>query len=148
MNDTYVYLFPLQCTIGELEMDADHLFPLLFRDAAFEGAYQNLTIDSAHQAVSKALEVLHTATDPQEEGVVQTEMSPEASLVVGLLQQWLVRHMTKQLMKLMTSEAVTLHRKQIPASYIDNYLTYQQHFSIKKLLELQLRALEYKQGYV
>ena len=138
--------FFVQTTVGELEMDANYLFPLLCRDASFEEAYQNLTIDSAHQAVSEALKVLHTAPDPQDEVGTQIDLSPEACLAVGLLQQWLIRHMTKQLMRLMTSEAVAVHRRQIPASYIDNYLTHQQHFSLKKLIDFQLRALKSCKG--
>jgi hypothetical protein len=129
-------------TVDELANDADYLFPILFQDSSFEGAFQSLTQDSAHQAVSQALKVLHTAPDPHEEGVVMIDVPPSACLVISLLQQWLIRHMIKELMKLMTSEAVTLHRKKIPTSYIDNYLTYQQHFSLKKLLDLQLRALQ------
>ena len=131
-----------QTTVDEFANDADYLFPILFQDSSFEGAFLSLTQDSTHQAVSQALKVLHTAPDPHEEGVVMIDFPPSACLVISLLQQWLIRHMIKELMKLMTSEAVTLHRKKIPTSYIDNYLAYQQHFSLKKLLDLQLRALQ------
>ena len=123
-------------------MDANYLFPILCQDPSFDGAYQGLTVDSSHKAVSEALHVLHTAPDPVTDDVTQIDVSPEGCLAIGLLQQWIIRHMIKELMKLMTTEAVTLHRKKIPASYIDNYLMYQQHFSIKKLLDLKLRALQ------
>ena len=86
--------------------------------------------------------MLHTAPDPKEEGVAPQEMSQEACLVVSVLQQWLVRHLCKTLMQLMTPEAICLHRRKIPASLIDNYLSHQQHFSLKKLLDHHLSALQ------
>ena len=124
-------------------MDAAHLFPLLEKDASFEAALESLTVESANEAVNEALQVLHTAPDPNEEGVAsQHEMSQEACLVVSVLQQWLIRYLCKTLMQLMTPEAICLHRKKIPASLIDNYLTHHQHFSLKKLLEHHLLPLQ------
>ncbi len=123
-------------------MDAAHIFPLLEKDASFEAVLQTLTIDSANNAVNEAIQVLHTAPDPNEEGVASYEMSQEACLVVSILQQWLIRYLCKTLMQLMTPEAICLHRKKIPGSLIDNYLTHQQHFSLKKLLEHHLIPLQ------
>ena len=51
-----------------------------------------------------------------------------------LLQQWLVRHLTKRTMQLMTPEALTKYRKKIPTSYLENYLTHQAHFSLNRLI--------------
>ena len=67
-------------------MDADHIYPLILQDAMLDGAYQELTIDSAQKAVAEALHMLHTAPHPQVEGVVQMDLSPEAYLVVGVFQ--------------------------------------------------------------
>ena len=134
-----------QYQLDELETDAEHLFPLIQNDAAFDGILPSLTIDSAHQAVTEAMHVLHTAPGPNE-GVAPREMSQEACLVVSILQHWLIRHLCKRLMQLMTPEAVSLHRKQIPASLIDNYLSHQQHFSLKKLIDHHQTALESCKG--
>ena len=63
---------------------------------------------------------------------------PVTQLIWSLLVQWLVRHFCKVLMQLMTPEALVLHGRQIPASYIHNYLTFQKHFSLKDLIQQQL----------
>ena len=123
-------------------MDADHLFPLLEKDASFEAALNSLTVESANEAVNEALQMLHSAPDPKEEGVAPQEMSQEACLVVSILQQWLIRYLCKTLMQLMAPEAICLHRRKIPGSLIDNYLTNHQHFSLKKLLDHHLLALQ------
>ena len=127
-------------------MDADHLFPLVLdNDPIFEGAMNSLIIETANAAVKEAMNVLHTAPSPSKECVVSQEMSQEACIVVSILQQWLIRHFCKTLMQLITPEAICLHRKKIPASLIDNYLTNQQHFSLKKLIKHHLLALETRQ---
>lgn len=129
-------------------MDAQHIFPLLKKDASFEAAFDMLSVESANEAVNEALGLLHSAPDPKDEGIVPQEMSQEACLVVSVLQQWLVRHLCKSLMQLMTPEALCLHRKKIPASLIDNYLTNQQHFSLKRLLDYHLGALQSSDRYM
>ena len=121
-------------------MDADHVFSQLKQDPAYDGVLQHLTFSSAYQAVVEAMQVLHTA--PGSEGEVEEGLSTEGGMVVSLLQQWLIRHLCKSLMELMTTEALTLHRKKIPASYIDNYLTYQQHFSLKEFISHHYQAAQ------
>ena len=86
--------------------------------------------------------MLHTAPDPRDKSITQQEMSKEACLAVTVLQQWLIRHLCKTLMQLMTPEAICLQRKKIPSSLINNYLIHQQHFSLKKLLDHHLLALQ------
>ena len=63
-----------------------------------------------------------------------TQLSPEGCLVVALFQQWLIRYLCKRLMQLMTSEAFILYRNVIPSSYLENYLSFQAHFSLKDLI--------------
>ena len=136
---------PHQCQLDELEQDAEQLFPLIEIDATFDGILQSLTVDSAHQAVVEAIHVLHTAPGPSE-GVFSSMMSQEACLVISILQHWLICHLCKRLMQLMTPEAVILHRKQLPRLLIDDYLTYQQHFSLEKLMNDHYAALVSYQG--
>ena len=68
--------------------------------------------------------------------------------MVALLQQWLVRHFCKRLMQLMTSEAFILYQKTLPSSYLENYISFQAHFSLKELILKYHRALECRRGYV
>ena len=72
-----------------------------------------------------------------------TQLSLKGCLVVALLQQWLVRHLCKRLMQLMTSEALTLYRNVIPSSYLENYLSFHTHFSLKELILKYHLALEH-----
>ena len=71
-------------------------------------------------------------------------MCVQGCLVVQLLQQWLVRHLTKRMMQLMTSEAFTEHRSKIPSSYLENYLACQAHFSLKNLIDNYLTGVASK----
>ena len=64
----------------------------------------------------------------------QLNLSPEGCLMVALLQQWLVRHLCKRLMQLMTSEAFTLYRNVLPSSYLENYISFHSHFSLQKFI--------------
>ena len=75
-------------------------------------------------------------------------MSLEGCLVLALLQQWLVRYLCKRLMQLMTSEAFILNRNVLPSSYLENYISFQTHFSLKKLILKYHQALEYSKGWV
>ena len=124
-------------------MDADYLFPMLLdTDAVFVGAFKSLTVETAYDAVEEALHVLHTAPDPNIDKVAGREISEKACLVVSILQQWLIHHLCKNMMQLMTPEAICINHEKIPTSLIENYLTNQHHFSLKKLIEHHLLALE------
>ena len=72
-----------------------------------------------------------------------TQLSPEGCLVVTLFQQWLIRYLCKRLMQLMTSEAFILYRNVIPSSYLENYISFQAHFSLKELILKYHQALEH-----
>ena len=86
-------------------------------------------------AVREAFIILHEAPAPDTERCNRKlGLSPEACMVVATLIQWLIRYFCKKLMQLMTPEALTIHRMKIASTYIDNYLQYQGHFSLKKLI--------------
>ena len=66
--------------------------------------------------------------------------------MVALLQQWLVRHLCKRLMQLMTSEAFILYQNTLPSSYLKNYISFQAHFSLQELIIKYHQSLEYGRG--
>ena len=82
---------------------------------------------------------------PMQEGAAPLGLSSEGCLVVALLQQWLVRHLCKQLMQLMTSEAFTLYRNKLPSSYLENYLSFHAHFSLQDVILKYHLALEHSE---
>ena len=111
---------------------------VLCSKSKFEGIVQTelRDIETLRKAVHSALESL------QKDHIDFTQpLAPVTQLMQSLLVQWLVRYFCKALMQLMTPEALILHERQIPASYIHNYLTFQKHFSLKDLIQQQLDRL-------
>ena len=103
-----------------------------------------IDMETARKAVQSALDTLPRFHDDSTYTV-----PPATQLIWSLLVQWLVRHFCKRLMQLMTPEALVLHERQIPASYIHNYLTFQKHFSLKDLIQQQLNKITLqKERYV
>ena len=90
--------------------------------------------------------MLHTHSYWLQDGAAQ--LSTEGCLVVTLFQQWLVRHLCKQLMQLMTSEAFILYRNTLPSSYLENYISFHTHFSLQELILKYHRALEHSGWWV
>lgn len=113
----------------ELEMDMAQLFNLILCDPKFEELLKDLTHKKAKLAVIEAFDLLHSASGPRKEGG-QKDLTSRGCMVVFLLQQLLVRLLTKRLMLLMTTESVILNRNKIPKSYLENYLSNQAHFSL------------------
>ena len=99
-----------------------------------------MTHNAASLAIPEAMNVLHkaVASDRGE----HLDVTPEGCLVIALLQQWLIRFLTKRLMQMMTSEALILHRNKIPFSYLKNYLNFHTHFSLLNLVESYHQAVE------
>ena len=119
-----------------MECDAEYLASLVqSSNPKFERIIKTELNDkaTARQAVLCAFNTLQRApidlTQP---------LAPVTQLIWSLLVQWLVRYLCKEVMQLMTPEALVLHERQIPALYIRNYLTYQKHFSLKDLIQQQL----------
>ncbi len=117
-----------------MEIDAEHVFSVIRSDSKLEGVLHNLTQRDTHYAVVEAFNVLLTASEPSSKSQDLAALNSGACIVVSLLQQLLVRLFTKRLMMLMTTEAVILNRKKIPPTYLENYLCYQAHFSLKKII--------------
>ena len=119
-----------------MEYDADFLASLVQNsNPKFEGIIKTELNDiaTARQAVLSAFNTLQR--DPVDSSQL---LAPVSQLMRSLLVQWLVRYLCKEVMQLMTPEALILHERQIPASYIHNYLTYQKHFSLIDLIQQQI----------
>ncbi len=133
--------------MAELEADADHLFQLIQCDPKYEGLLQTLTHEVAMHAVADALNLLYSAPGPKGVGG-QLDLTPEGCMVVSLLQQLLVRLFMKRTIQLMTTEAVILYRNKIPYSYLNHYLSFQDHFSLKDLITSYHAAYNATRMYV
>lgn len=122
----------------------ESVFDLVLQDPKFKGLMQDFNHQIAAQAIPEAFNVLHSDVAPDQGG--HLDVSPEGCLMIALLQQWLVRHLCKRLMQLMTSEALILHRNKIPFSYMKNYLNFQTHFSLEYLIETYHEASQSTRG--
>ena len=145
VNLLNVFYF-LQCSEEEMKCDAEHLFQLvLSSNPDFKGVMSMEMKDpvSARVAVRSALDTLQRGHVDSTHAAYA--LAPTTQLIWSLLTQWLVRYFCKALMQLMTPEALVLHERKVPASYIHNYLTYQKHFSLKDLIQQQLHKTT-KQG--
>lgn len=146
LSDAHFSL-PFQCTRAELELDMRETLNQVMRDAEFAGrvfrmtseSYYNSTAD-IYSAVMEAFDDLH---HPHPERDIHQDVSINALLVVSAVTQILVRSLCKRLMQLMTSDSMCLHHRKVPASYIQNYLNNQNHFSLKKLIETQKAFLQH-----
>ena len=118
----------MQFSRDEFCLDVESVFEVVLQQPTFLGLIHYLDYNAADQAIQEATIVLHSR-------VKKENVSPEGCLIIALLQQWLVRHLCKRLMQLMTSEALILHRNKIPFSYIKNYINFHTHFSLQNTME-------------
>jgi hypothetical protein len=93
----------------------------------------------------EALKMLKEAPLPDMEAKWRSgyqEITAEGCLVIQVLQQWLVRHLIKHIMQIMTAEALTENYPKLPSFYLRNYLNFQTHFSLSNLIGAYLNGLE------
>ena len=133
----------LQCSLEELTLDAQHVSYLVCSDPEFQGLLTNITPQGVVRGVADAMQKLHKAPSPQGGNVPNVGLSPEGCMMVALGVQWLVRHLCKRLMQLMTPEALTVHRMKMDSSYLVNYLRHHSHFSLKVLIKDRLATLKH-----
>ena len=151
----------------ELEHDAKSIVQLLanagskFSKAA--KALEDYSLSEISQWVSEAMQLAYEGAPPPDincEDYGKLGASDEVCMVITLITQWLVRFMCKKLMQLMTPEALILKRKyvkhviclyytmvyslfrSIPRSYLETYLKFQSHFSIKDLIAEKIQMLD------
>ena len=133
-----------QCSTEEMQLDAQEVMEHILRDSEFAGqvlrmSTENSSTETIYMAAMEALEVLYTTRSIND---VPKEVSANACLMISVMTQWLVRHLCKRLMQLMTSEALCMYHRKVPTSFIQAYLNHQHHFSLKGLLESQTKILK------
>ena len=101
-----------------------------------------LTKPDIQQAVPEALEGLYHIHAGGAKTTARADLSINACMVISVFLQWLVRHLAKRLIQLMTMEAVTSHYRTLPLAYTETYLQHQSHFHLKTLIEKQIQVLE------
>ncbi len=141
------YASPLlvQYSDDEVRADTAEVMEIIMLDSEFSGQVLRLmSMESKtevtqviHNAVKDALDLLHYAKT-----LDVPSTSANACMVISMLTHWLVRYLCKRVMQLMTSEALCMHHRRIPASFIQSYLNHQHHFSLRELLETQSKKLE------
>lgn len=139
-NESFIFS-PFQCSPEELSLDMREVLNQVLRDSEFAGRVLLMTSETyydstglIYKAVMEAFDALH---NPRAQININQDVSINALLVVSVVTQLLVRLICKKIMQLMTSDSLCVHHRSVPTSYIQNYLNYQNHFSLKKLIENQ-----------
>ena len=89
--------------------------------------------------VDEALHLLHHAPDKNVDEPIL--VYSDSCMVISLIVHWLVMSLCKQLMRLLIPEALPFLQGFIPKHYIEHYLVFQEHFSLKKLITMHLESL-------
>ena len=112
-----------------MELDIKSIFHFICSNAYFDEYIKEVNDKSAADAREKAVFILNSMK--QED---RPTIPKGASMIISLTLQWIVRHLCKALMQVMTPEAVVIFDQKIPSTYIVNYLKHQQHFHLRKLI--------------
>ena len=127
----------LQLSVEEVEEDANYIFKMVLQNPEFERALAGINHENIAVVIDEALDVLHQPTDAD-----NLEVHTDALMVIAVLMQWFVSYLCKKLMQLVPPEAIPVHCSGIPTMYIRNYLEFQEHFSLKELVQRQLLQLQ------
>ena len=116
-------------------MESTILFDMLLKDTGFSEILDQSEFD-VKSAVGKALDALHNSK------IEVRPMDENSCLIVAVIVQWLIRYVTKHLMHLLTPEALIVNAKHIPSVLMKSYFEFQEHFSLKILINSHLEKLE------
>ncbi len=111
---------------------------LVARDSQFAGQLSALTVNDVVVAIPEALKGLYYSSSKDR----RTDLSINACMIISVFLQWLVRHICKRLMQLMTTEALTTRYKALPHHYTESYLKHQSHFNLQALIDKQLQVMQ------
>ena len=131
----------LQFSEQELKSDCKHIFDMMSKEPEFEGIISQMTLEDIVPLVDEALHVLHHSPGP-DDAEPPLDIHTDSCMVISLLVQWLVSFLSKRLLQLLTPEALLVHSKEIPNYYLQSYLRFQEHFSLRELIEKQFLHLE------
>ena len=119
----------------------NHVYEMVLEDPEFAGVIPKIKQETLPALVDEALHVLHCGPEPTDKDT-PFDIYTDALMVIAVLMQWLVGYLCTHLMQLMTPEALAVHCSSIPTAYIQKYLKVQQHFSLKDLVDNQLKQLQ------
>lgn len=87
-------------------------------------------------AVGEALDTLYHPTGQL------TDIYEDTGLVITVFMQWLVQFLVKKVIQLLTPEGLVINHLKIPQNFVYSYLKSQEHFSLKEVIQNQLKKLE------
>lgn len=111
---------------------------LVARDSQFAGQLSVLTVDDVLTAIPEALQGLYHSGSKDR----RTDLSINACMMISVFLQWLVSHVCKRLMQLLTTEALTTRYKTLPHHYTESYLKHQSHFNLQALIDKQIQVMQ------
>ena len=135
------------CTDSE-KQDAEHIFHMIScsNDSEFQRILDQIDLNNIVSIVDEAFHWLYNGPHPTDTKATM-EMYTDACVVITFLLQWLVMHLSKRLMQLLSPEALVIHNQEIPRHYSKYYMKSQEHFHFQRMVRLQLDRLENNEWY-
>ena len=87
-------------------------------------------------AVEEALDTLYHPTGQL------ADMYEDTCLVITVFTQWIVQYLVKKVIQLLTPEGLVINHLKIPQNFVYSYLKFQQHFSLKEVIQDQIDRLD------
>ena len=130
-----IRLLFLKVSSQEFSLDSDEVFAIVLSDSRFQEVRKSLGSHTETGAIRNAMDFLFEVAKTEAQALTH-----ECIFIMSLFQQWTIRCICKRLMQIMTPEALVLHHKSLPSSYIQNYLQCQYHFNLKNLISHYLSS--------
>ena len=116
------------------------MFEVALIDPSFQEILNDMDHSRAADVIVDTMNNLHSSSELSK-GTYYV-VNAEVCLIVTVIQQWLIRHLCKQIIQLLTPEALVVHRNKIPSSYLKHYIAFQSHFNLQSLIESKHLAFQ------
>ena len=123
-----------------VDLDIETIFGIIEKDDQFKRLIETRDKSDIISGINEAFQMLFEAASPQERPTV--EIFPDACLMISVLQQWMIRHLCKRLLQILTPEGMAVNYVKVPRSYREVYFKYQDHFNLRNLVMKSLKRLD------
>ena len=121
-------------------MDVEIIFSIIEKDYQFKMLIETRDKSDIISGINEAFQMLFEAASPQEQHMVA--IFPDACLMISVLHQWMIRHLCKRLLQILTPEGMAVNYLKVPRSYREVYFKHQDHFNLRNLVMRSLRRLK------
>ena len=123
-----------------VDLDIETIFGIIEKDDQFKRLIETRDKSDIISGINEAFQMLFEAASPLVQPTV--EIFPDACLMISVLQQWMIRHLCKRLLQILTPEGMAVNYVKVPRSYREVYFKYQDHFNLRNLVMKSLKRLD------